>query len=95
MDDFPRQLADFLESIARRVRSLTVDRVAYWTTIGALGLVATTLGIVAAIFLLIGLFRLLSSVIGVTTTYAVMAGLFLVVGAFLWFRRTKPPKEAV
>ena len=94
MDDFPVKLADLLESVAGKVRALTVDRVAYWTKLGALGMVAVSLGLLAAIFLIIGLFRLISSVIGVTPTYAALAGLFLLAGALLWFKRTQAPKEA-
>ena len=93
MDDFPVRLADFLEGIASKVRALTVDRVAHWTKMGALGMVAASLGFLAVLFLLIGLFRLLSSLIGVTPSYAVIGGIFLVAGAFLWVKRTQPPKE--
>ncbi len=93
MDDFPVKLADLLESVAGKVRALTIDRVAQWTKMAALGMVAATLGLLAVLFLIIGLFRLLSSVIGVTPTYAVLGGIFLAVGAFLWVKRTKPPKD--
>ena len=93
MDDFPVKLADLLEGFAGKARALTVDRVAQWTKMLALGMVAATLGFLAILFLIIGLFRLLSSVIGVTPTYAVLGGIFLVAGAFLWIMRTKPPKD--
>ncbi len=95
MDDFPAKLADLLESIAARVRALTVDRVARWTKMAALGFVAASLGVLAAVFLGIGLFRLVSSVIGVTPTYAALAGLLLVAGLFLWIIRTRPAKESL
>jgi hypothetical protein len=93
MDDFPVKLADLLEGFAGKARALTVDRVAQWTKMLALGMVAATLGFLAILFLIIGLFRLLSSVIGVTPTYAVLGGIFLIAGAFLWIMRTKPPKD--
>jgi hypothetical protein len=93
MDDFPVKLADLLEGFAGKARALTIDRVAQWTKMLALGMVAATLGFLAILFLIIGLFRLLSSVIGVTPTYAVLGGIFLIAGAFLWIMRTKPPKE--
>lgn len=93
MDDFPVKLADLLEGVSGKVRALTVDRVAQWTKMAALGLVVATLGLLAVLFLIIGLFRLLSSLIGVTPTYAVLAGIFLIAGAFLWVKRTKPPKD--
>ncbi len=93
MDDFPVKLADLLEGIAGKARALTVDRVAQWAKMAALGMVAASLGFLALLFLIIGLFRLLSSVIGVTPAYAVLGGIFLIAGAFLWVKRTKPPKD--
>jgi len=93
VDDFPTKLADLLEGVAGKARSLTVDRLAQWSKMAALGMVAAALGSLAALFLIIGLFRLMSSVIGVTPTYAAIGGIFLVAGAFLWLKRTKPPKE--
>lgn len=93
MDDFPTKLADLLEGVAAKARALTVDRVAQWSKMAALGMVAAALGFLAVLFLMIGLFRLISSVIGVTPTYASIAGIFVAIGAFLWLKRTKPPKE--
>jgi len=93
MDDFPIKLADLLESATGKVRALTVDRVAQWTKMAALGLVVATLGLLAVLFLIIGLFRLISSQVGVTPTYAVLGGIFLAIGALLWVKRTKPPKD--
>ena len=93
MDDFPAKLADLLETTAGRVRALTVDRVAQWTKMAALWLVAASLGGLAVIFLGIGLFRLLSSLIGVTPAYAMLAGLLLAAGLFLWIIRNRPAKE--
>ncbi|NNC93761.1 MAG: hypothetical protein HKN80_14860 [Acidimicrobiia bacterium] len=93
MDDFPIKLADLLESVAGKARALTVDRVAQWTKMAALGLVVATLGLLALLLLIIGLFRLISSLVGVTPTYAILGGIFLVAGAFLWVERTKPPKD--
>jgi len=93
MDDFPIKLADMLEAVAGKARALTVDRVAHGTKMVALGVVVAALGLLAVLFVIIGLFRLISSQIGVTPTYVVLAGIFLVIGAFLWVKRTKPPKD--
>lgn len=95
MDDFPVKLADLLESVAGRVRALTVDRVAQWSKMAALGFVAASLGALALVFLGIGLFRLVAFAIGTNTTYAALAGLLLTAGLFLWVMRTRPPKEDV
>jgi uncharacterized membrane protein HdeD (DUF308 family) len=93
MDNFPIKLADMLEAVAAKARALTGDRVAQGTKMVALGVVVAALGLLALLFVIIGLFRLISSQIGVTPTYAVLAGIFLVIGAFLWVKRTKPPKD--
>ncbi len=95
MEDFPTKIADSLEAIALKIRSLTVDRVrgaAKWI---ALGLVIASLAFLAVILLLVGVFRLLGELIGVRTTYAAIGGLFVVAGAFLWSMRIpRKPKEA-
>ncbi len=94
MDDFPAKIADLLESVANRVRSMTVDRiagVAKWT---AVGLVLLVMGSLIALFLLFGLFRLIGELIGFELTYALLGGLFVIAGMFLWSKRvTKPVEE--
>ena len=87
MDDFPAKIADLLESVATRVRAMTVDRiegVAKWT---AVGLVLALIGLLVTIFLLVGLFRLLGELIGFELSYAVFGGLFVILGMFLWSKR--------
>ena len=91
MDDFPAKIADYLETTAQKIRAMTVDRVrnvARWT---ALSLLLAVLGLVAVVFLLIGIFRILGELIGVKTAYAAIGGLFVLVGAFLWSRRILKP----
>ncbi len=53
MDDFPIKLADLLEGFAGKARALTVDRVAQWTKMAALGMVVATLGLLAVLFLVL------------------------------------------
>lgn len=92
MDDFPTQIADFLEQTATRVRTMTVDRIAVATKWTAVGLVVAMLALVLAVFLLIGLFRWLGELIGVEAAFALVGGLFMVVGTFLWWK--KNPEQA-
>ena len=92
MEDLPARLAEFLETTAGRVRSLTVERAAGWARMTALGLVATVLAIMGVWFLLVGIIRLLSTWIEVKYLYAIIGGLFVIAGALLWSKRT--PKEA-
>ena len=97
MEDFPSQVADFLESIATRVRAMTVDRVAKGITYVTLGLVAMALVSIAFIFFLVGLFRIVEELIfkacdcsqAMEISYAGVGGLFLLIGALLWSRRTR------
>lgn len=97
MEDFPTRIADALESLATRIRSLTVDpvsRAIKWITLGCLGMV---LVLVAGVFFLVGLFRIIEELIykacdcsqAMEISYAVVGGLFLLIGALLWARRTK------
>ncbi|MCP4964111.1 MAG: hypothetical protein GY926_02635 [bacterium] len=92
MNDFPTQIADFLEDTANKVRAMTVDRLAEWAKWTGVGLIAATLGLVLVIFLLVGLTRLLGELVGMQWAYTIIGGLFLVIGMFLW--RLRIPREA-
>ena len=91
MNDYPSQIADLLESLANRFRSLTVDRVAGWARWTGVGIFAAMLGIVLAIFLTIGLVRLLGGLVGMGWAYTIIGGLFVLIGMFLW--RLRVPRE--
>lgn len=92
MNDFPTQIADFLENTAGKIRSMTVDRVAGWAKWTGVGIVATLLGLVLVIFLVVGLVRLLAGLVGMQWSYTIIGGLFVVIGVFLW--RLRLPREA-
>jgi nitrate reductase gamma subunit len=97
VEDFPTRIADFLESVATRIRALTVDRLASVITYVTLGLVAVTLVAISFIFLLVGIFRILEELIfkacdctqAMEISYGAVGGLFLIVGVLLWSRRTR------
>ena len=97
-NDYPAKIADLLEKTATRIRSLTVERASVAVTWTALGLVIATLAIIAVIWLLVGFFRALGTLMGQELAYAVVGGILLVVGVFLWMKRfpkdeTTPPRE--
>jgi hypothetical protein len=92
MNDFPTQIADLLENLAERIRSMTVDRVARWAKWAGVGIVALMLGLVLAIFVVVGLVRLLEGLVGMQWAYTIIGGLFIVAGVFLW--RLRLPREA-
>jgi H+/Cl- antiporter ClcA len=105
VDDFSQRIPDMLESATERVRSLTVDRVARFIKIAALGLVITILVALALVFLFVGLGRIVNGLIAhacsdcswsMPVTYAALGGLFLLFGALVWSARTKrkDPEES-
>lgn len=95
MDDYASKLADLLEEIALRVRSMTTDRIekgAKWT---AIGIVVAMLALLLIIFVLIGLFRILGTLMPVEWAYTILGGIFIIIGAFLWKTRRPDPEEEV
>jgi len=92
MNDYPTQIADFLEETATKIRSMTVDRLANAAKWTGVGIVATLLGLVMAIFLVVGLVRLLAGLVGMQWSYTIIGGLFVVIAMFLW--RLRVAREA-
>jgi cytochrome c biogenesis protein CcdA len=89
--DFPVKIADTLESVADKARSLTVgkaENAAKWV---AAGTIMFFLGFLAVILLLIGLSRILGELVGTEVSYAIIGGLFLIGALLLW--RQRDPKE--
>ncbi len=93
MEDFPAKLADLLESIALKVRALTIDRVQRVIKVMSLGLITLFLGILALILLALAAFFAVAAPLGTTAAFAIFGGVFLVAGALIWGRRNRPPKE--
>ena len=90
--DLPSRIADFLEDLATRVRSLTVDRVANGVTWTAVGIVLAMTGFLMLFWLLVAGFRALGTWIGQELAYAVVGVVLVIVGTVLWVLRF--PKDA-
>ena len=93
MDDFPAKIADFLESIATRIRLLTVERVAGWARWTAIGVVLAILGLLMAIFTIVALFRLIAELITVEGAYGLFGAIFIIIGIVLWTKRLPNAEE--
>jgi len=101
-DDYPSRIADFLEAIATRIRSLTVDRIARIITFVTLGFLALFLVATAFVFLLVGVFRIVGELVRrgcdcagyMEITYGIVGGVFLALGALLWSRRMRRASES-
>ena len=89
MDDFPARFADFLEMIATRVRSLTVDRVNRWIRLSSLGMAAATLGLLALVFLVLSIYGALAIPLGSDGAFGVLGLVVLIFGLILWGNRKK------
>lgn len=92
MDQFADKFADFLESQAQRVRSLTVDRLDRYIVVVTLGIIAAVLTFIVMTLLSIALFRIVATYVTSEGAYAIFGGIFIIAGAFAWTRR-KPEQE--
>ena len=81
------RLADLLETIATRIREMSVDRAATGITWAAIGVIALFAGLTALFWLLVGIFRILGTLMGTETAYAVVGLLLILAGALVWSRR--------
>ncbi len=87
MDDFPTRIADFLEHLTGRIRSMTVDRfekAARWVAAAPL---LAVLGLLAVVLFLVGLHRILGEALGTQWSWTIIGGLFAALAVFLWFKR--------
>jgi hypothetical protein len=91
----PVRVADALDQLATKIREMTVDRAAVAVTWAAVGVIALVAGVTAVIWLLVGIFRALGTLMGSTeTAYAVVGLILILVGAFVWSRRYPQDKKA-
>ncbi len=81
------RIADGLEQVATKIRELSVDRAAVAITWAAVGLILFVAAVTAIIWLLVGIFRALGTLMGTETAYAVVGLVLILVGAFVWSRR--------
>ena len=90
---YSARFADLVEGIARRVRAITVERLATAVTFTALGVGVAVLVVAALVLACIGIFRLLAIGVGATGAYATFGGLFLAAGWLTWRKRAPAPEE--
>ena len=90
----PVRVADGLDQLATKIREMTVDRAAVAVTWAAVGVIALVAGVTAVIWLLVGIFRALGTLMGTETAYAVVGLILILVGALVWSRRYPQDKKA-
>ena len=94
MQEYATKFADLLEEVASKIRTLTVDRVAYGITMTGLGILVATLAFTALIFLLWTIFGALEIPLTTAGAFAVLGSLLLIGGGILWFKRFDVTEEA-
>lgn len=88
MEEFAAQFADLVESIATKIRAMTVDRIAKGIKLTGLGILAATLALTAVAFLFWSIFGALEIPLTTAGAFGVVAAVLVGVGIFLWIRRT-------
>lgn len=88
MEELAARFADFVEEIAQKIRSLTVDRVARGIRLTGLGILAATLAFTTLIFLLWAIFGALEIPLTTAGAFAVVASLLMGIGFYLWTKRS-------
>jgi hypothetical protein len=83
----PVRVADGLEQLAAKIRELSVDRAAVAITWAAVAVILIVAAVTAIIWLLVGIFRALGTLMGTEPAYAVVGLILILVGAFVWSRR--------
>lgn len=88
MEELAARFADFVDEIARKIRSLTVDRVERGIRLTGLGILAATLAFTTLIFFLWALFGALEIPLTTAGAFAVLAAALMGVGFYLWTKRS-------
>ena len=87
MYEYAIKFAKLLEQAALKVRTLTIDRVAYGIKLTGLGILTLTMAFTALIFLLWAIFGALEISLTTAGAFGVLGALLLGVGGYLWFKR--------
>lgn len=93
MEDFPRRLAELLETVTARVRALTVDRIARGVTMASMAIPIVVLAILTVVFLFMTIYGALAIPLTPAGAYGVIAGLFALGGALAWRKRSQDSEE--
>lgn len=93
MEDLPRRLAELLETVATRVRALTIDRIARGVTMASMAVPIVVLAVLTVVFLFMTIHGALAIPLTPAGAYGVMAGLFAIGGVFAWRKRSQNSED--
>lgn len=89
MNEYATKFADLLEQVAKKVRSMTVDRVRKGVTLTGLGILAAAFGLAAVTFLIWTIFGALEIPLTTAGAFAVFGVVLVGGGWFMWFKRNE------
>lgn len=89
MEEFAAQFADLVEALAKKIRSLTVDRIAKGIRLTGLGILAVTFAFTALAFLFWAIFGALEIPLTTAGAFGVVAALFVGGGVYMWVKRSE------
>ena len=89
MQEYAARFAEFLEQLAVKIRSLTIDRISKAIRLAGMGIVVGSLGFSALIFLVWALFEVLEIPLTTGGAFALIGVAILVIGAVMWSKRFK------
>ncbi|MFZ0624931.1 MAG: hypothetical protein WA726_02715 [Acidimicrobiia bacterium] len=87
MEEYAARFAEFLEQLAAKIRSYTVDRIARGVRLTGLGILTATMAFTALLFLLLAIFGALEIPLTTAGAFAVVGALLAGAGAYLWFKK--------
>lgn len=88
MEELAAKFADFVESLAKKIRELTVDRLARGIRLTGLGILALSLAFSSVLFLILTIFGALEIPLTTAGAYGVLAAILMGSGLYLWMKRT-------
>jgi hypothetical protein len=93
MEDLPRRLAELLETVATRVRAMTIDRIARAVTVASLAIPLVVFALLAVIFLFMTIHGALAIPLTDAGAFGVIAGLFAVGGTLAWRKHSENQED--
>lgn len=81
------RIADLLEQVAVKIRELSVDRASTAVTWIAVSVLLLTAAIMIIFWMLVGIFRILGTLMGTEVAYSVVGVILIIVGAIVWSKR--------
>ncbi|REK21094.1 MAG: hypothetical protein DWQ40_04515 [Actinobacteria bacterium] len=89
MEELAAQFADLIEGLAKKIRSMTVDRIDRGIRLTGLGILAGTFALTAVLFLILAIFGALEIPLTTAGAFGVFAAVLIGAGVYMWIKRSE------